>query len=89
MKKSNAQPTTTINAGGAVSRILTVQEVAFLLKLPISSIYEKSRKRSAHGSAPPLPCRRVGKYLRFFESEVLMWLENLPKNNVRPGSRAT
>jgi len=81
--KNNAELKTTINPGGAGPEILTVQETARLLKLPVSSIYEKSRKRSAHGSTPPLPCRRVGKYLRFFKAEVLQWLENLPKNNSR------
>ncbi|MGA8036735.1 MAG: helix-turn-helix domain-containing protein [Candidatus Acidiferrales bacterium] len=82
MRKSNAQPVKTISPGGAGPEILTVQETARLLKLPVSSIYEKSRKRSAHGPTP-LPCRRVGKYLRFFKEEVLQWLENLPKNNSR------
>jgi predicted DNA-binding transcriptional regulator AlpA len=83
MSTRNAQPMKTTNPEGAVPKILTVAETAHLLKLPVSSIYEKSRRRSANGSTPPLPCRRVGKYLRFLESEVLEWLENLPKNNSR------
>jgi len=76
MKNSNAQPTNT--ATTQPLKILTVQEVGELLKIPSSSVYEKTRRR--RGSVPPLPCRRVGKYLRFFESEVLAWLTALPHN---------
>lgn len=63
-------------------KILTVQQVASLLQIPISSVYEKTRTRSSHGVIPPLPCRRVGKYLRFFESEVVGWLTSLPQNKL-------
>jgi len=59
-------------------RILTVAQVAGLLQIPKSSVYEKTRVR--RNGAPPLPCRRVGKYLRFFEAEVLAWLVGLPQN---------
>ena len=74
--KRNAQPTP--NPGTAqVPRIMTVGEVGEMLKIPKGSVYEKTRKR--RGSVPPLPCRRVGKYLRFIEAEVLDWLMNLPR----------
>jgi len=65
---------------GQASRILTVQQVADLLQIPKASVYEKTRSR--RGSAPLLPCRRVGKYLRFFEGEVLSWLIGLPQNDL-------
>lgn len=61
-------------------KILTVAQVGELLQIPRSSIYEKTRSR--RGGVPPLPCRRVGKYLRFFEAEVLAWLAALPQNNL-------
>jgi len=61
-------------------KILTVAQVADLLQIPKSSVYEKTRVR--RGAAPPLPCRRVGKYLRFFEAEVLGWLTALPQNQL-------
>jgi predicted DNA-binding transcriptional regulator AlpA len=79
--RSNAQPTPNAT-NGQPPKILTVQQVADLLQIPISSIYEKTRARSSHGAIPPLPCRRVGKYLRFFDSEVMAWLTALPQNNL-------
>jgi predicted DNA-binding transcriptional regulator AlpA len=75
--KTNAEPTPNPVTGQA-PKILTVEQVAHLLQIPKSSIYEKTRVRL--GAAPPLPCRRVGKYLRFFEAEVMAWLTALPQN---------
>ena len=77
--KRNNQPAPNPVTGQA-SRILTVQQVADLLQIPKSSVYEKTRVR--RGGVPPLPCRRVGKYLRFFEAEVLSWLVGLPQNQL-------
>jgi predicted DNA-binding transcriptional regulator AlpA len=77
--KSKAQPTPN-PATGEAPRILTVAQVAGLLQIPTSSVYEKTRVR--RGAAPPLPCRRVGKYLRFFEAEVMGWLTDLPQNRL-------
>jgi predicted DNA-binding transcriptional regulator AlpA len=75
--KRNAQPTPTPITGHA-PRILTVKQVGELLQIPLSSVYEKTRVR--RGAAPALPCRRVGKYLRFFDVEVMAWLVALPQN---------
>jgi predicted DNA-binding transcriptional regulator AlpA len=84
--KRNAQPTPS-PATGQAPRILTVAQVAELLQIPKSSVYEKTRVR--RGAAPPLPCRRVGKYLRFFEAEALGWLVALlQKSLVRRRPRA-
>ena len=58
--------------------IMTVDEVSDLLKIPRSSVYEKTRVR--RGSVPPIPCRRTGKFLRFIRSEVLQWYLSLPQN---------
>lgn len=80
--KRSAQ-TTTKSAVGTDSaqpvKILTVAQVAELLQIPRSSVYEKTRLR--RGGVPPLPCRRVGKYLRFFDTEVMAWLIALPQNH--------
>jgi predicted DNA-binding transcriptional regulator AlpA len=75
--KNNAPPTPVM---GSAPKIMTVAQVADLLQIPKSSVYEKTRVR--RGAAPPLPCRRVGKYLRFFEAEVLTWLVALPQNQL-------
>jgi predicted DNA-binding transcriptional regulator AlpA len=77
MKNKNAQPTP--NASTTESpRIMTVADVAALLQIPRSSVYEKTRTRRS--GVPTLPCRRVGRYLRFFEHEVMAWLVALPQN---------
>ena len=75
----NAQPMPNAITG-QTPKIMTVQQVAELLQIPISSVYEKTRRRPNANS--PLPCRRVGKYLRFFDSEVMEWLVALPQNKL-------
>ena len=52
--------------------LLTVDELASLLKLPKSWIYEHTRKRGPD----QLPHLKLGKYLRFFESEVRQFLKH-------------
>lgn len=56
--------------------VLTVRQVAELLQISPSAVYEKTRWRA--GQQNPLPCRRVGKFLRFVRSEVEEWLLSLP-----------
>jgi excisionase family DNA binding protein len=51
--------------------LLTVQEVAELLQVPVSWVYERVRKRSPER----LPCYRLGKYWRFRELDLLAWIE--------------
>lgn len=50
--------------------LLTVEEVAALLKVPKSWIYEKTRRRGPDA----LPHVKLGKYLRFDEMSVRAWL---------------
>ena len=78
--KSKTQPTPNPVNIGQAPKILTVQQVADLLQIPKGSVYEKTRSRP--NTTPSLPCRRVGKYLRFFESEVMGWLTTLPQNKL-------
>ncbi len=52
-------------------RLLTVQDVAELLKLPVSWVYGRTRTRSADR----IPGFRLGKYWRFREADILVWLE--------------
>jgi len=51
--------------------LLTVQQVAELLQVPVSWVYERVRRRSLER----LPGYRLGKYWRFREAEVLSWVE--------------
>lgn len=77
-KPRPAEPTATITTPVVTSsEILTVAEVAALLKVPASSIYEWCRFRSTQRT--PIPHRKVGKYLRFLRSEVEAWLLGLPQ----------
>jgi excisionase family DNA binding protein len=71
-------PTRAVAANTISDAILTVQEVAALLKVPPSSIYEWTRFRGTNRSTP-LPHRKVGKYLRFLRAEVDAWLVGLPQ----------
>lgn len=52
--------------------LLTVKEVAELLRVPVSWVYDRTRKRSIDR----LPGIRLGKYWRFREGEVLAWVES-------------
>jgi excisionase family DNA binding protein len=51
--------------------LLTVEEVAALLKVLPSWVYERTRRRSVDR----IPGFRLGKYWRFREAEVLAWLD--------------
>jgi excisionase family DNA binding protein len=57
--------------------ILTPEECAELLRVEVSFVYEKTRKRQRN----PLPCYRPGRYLRFSRRAVLAWLESTSKTN--------
>jgi excisionase family DNA binding protein len=59
-------------------KVLTVQECAELLRVKPSTIYELTRYRHMARGLSPFPVRRVGRYLRFIESEVIAWLLNQP-----------
>jgi len=51
--------------------IMTPEEVALLLRVGLSFVYEKSRRRQRN----PIPTCRIGRYLRYRRSAVLAWLE--------------
>ena len=55
-----------------IHRLLTVEEVAVLLHVPVSWVYGRTRKRSLER----LPGYRLGKYWRFREDEVIAWIES-------------
>lgn len=51
--------------------LLTVHDVARLLKVPVSWVYVRTRDHSPDR----IPGYRLGKYWRFSEAEVRAWLE--------------
>lgn len=77
MKSLQAKPNGSALAAEAVTRapdsraLLTVEEVAELLHVPLSWVYERTRKRGVDR----IPGFRLGKYWRFREADVLAWLE--------------
>jgi excisionase family DNA binding protein len=52
--------------------LLTIQQVADLLHVPVSWVYGRTRKRSIER----LPGIRLGKYWRFHEEEIHAWVES-------------
>jgi len=52
--------------------ILRPEEVAQLLRTSTGWVYEKCRTRQRD----PLPCLRLGRYLRFEKNTVLAWARN-------------
>lgn len=51
--------------------LLTVSEVAALLKVPVSWVYERTRRRGVER----IPHVKLGKYLRFSAREITEWLQ--------------
>jgi len=51
--------------------LLSVEEVAELLNVPVSWVYERTRRRSLDR----IPGFRLGKYWRFRAADVLAWLD--------------
>src|ERR1700675_1657391 len=57
------------------AHILRPEQLGERLKVPLSWVYENTRRRAGRRDADPLPCIRMGKYLRFYWPEVEKWLE--------------
>jgi excisionase family DNA binding protein len=51
--------------------LLTIEDVAELLKVPVSWVYERTRRRANDR----IPGFRLGKYWRFREADLLAWLD--------------
>jgi excisionase family DNA binding protein len=60
----------------APAKLLTIDEVAALLQVPKSWIYERTR----HGTIPHL---KLGKYLRFPTAELHEWMARHEKGNAQ------
>lgn len=65
-----ANEATEVERRGSTS-LLTVEEVASLLHVPVSWVYGRMRKRSLER----LPAYRLGKYWRFREDEIHAWVK--------------
>jgi excisionase family DNA binding protein len=56
-----------------MGQFLTVPEIAGVLKVPVSWIYERTRRRDQER----IPHFKLGKYLRFDLAQVREWLRTL------------
>lgn len=63
----------------AQDRLLTVQEVAEILQVPVSWVYEHTRADSLE----PLPYLKIGKYLRFVDADIRDYVEAIRARNRR------
>jgi excisionase family DNA binding protein len=52
--------------------LATVAEIAALLRVPASWVYERTRRRGIER----IPHFKLGKYVRFDRREVLEWVQN-------------
>ena len=56
-----------------MGEFLTVGELAAALKVPVSWVYERTRRRGQER----IPHFKLGKYLRFHAGKVRAWLQTL------------
>jgi len=63
--------------------IITVAEVAAILKCRPSSVYNLTRKRGLARYAHPLPVIRLPLGLRFKRSSILQWLDDIEERPKR------
>jgi excisionase family DNA binding protein len=62
---------TLITGNDGMSPLLSIEDVAKLLNVRVSWVYERTRQRSIER----IPGFRLGKYWRFREEDVLQWIE--------------
>ena len=75
MPQHTSHTATIPHVAQAKPEILTPQQVAERLQVPVSWVYEQSRNRSAIRVPDPLPHLKLGRYLRFDWIRVLAWME--------------
>ena len=64
-----------------LDEILTLDDVASILKTTPSSIYGMTRSRARVRHKHPLPVLRLACGLRFRKSDIEQWLESMAKEN--------
>ena len=64
--------------------LLTVREVAQILRVPASWVYDHTRPKCRN----PLPCVKIGKYLRFFDHDISSYLETVHSRDLHSKSIA-
>lgn len=64
----------------SIQEILTVNEVAALLKMSRGQVYEMTRNRARARNEHPLPCLRINGNLRFRRADIDAWLDTLAES---------
>lgn len=59
---------------GVQPHVLTPQQVAERLQLPLTWVYENTRSRAGVRCPDPIPHLKLGRYLRFRWADVEEWL---------------
>jgi predicted DNA-binding transcriptional regulator AlpA len=59
------------------SEIMTVQDLADVLKMSRSQIYDLTRKRARVRQELPVPVLRISSNLRFRRTDIEKWLDQL------------
>jgi predicted DNA-binding transcriptional regulator AlpA len=69
--------------------IVTVEEVAAMLRISKSKVYELTKDRSRTGELRdnPIPVLKIGSSLRFRKSDIEAWIEKLVENRPKDGNR--
>ena len=62
-------------------RLFTIREAAEALRIPISWLYERTRRNA-------IPCRRIGKYVRFTEGDLREIISSSEQVKKQAASRA-
>ncbi len=57
--------------------LLSIKQLSSVLNVPVSWIYDRTRK----GSVEPIPHYKIGKYVRFDVREVVAYLKNKSNGN--------
>lgn len=66
-----------------MSEMLTAQQVMARLKLGRTTVYGLGRRFLETGGAEGLPCRKIGRSLRFPADELDDWMTTSPRRPVR------
>ncbi len=82
-QKENTHSEGFATGGGEDESLLTVQEVARALKVPLSWVYARTRRRGQDR----LPHIKLGKYLRFDMNAVRHWLQQFSSSPDFPVTR--
>lgn len=83
-KPTGASASDTAGAGAVChDDILTVNEVAQILKCRPASVYNMTRKRGIARYAHPLPVLRLPLGLRFRRSSIMRWIEEVEERPQR------